>query len=859
MTTGPRDDQRESLLRNAASLTTSTPSPGGVYGHEMVDFGSGDIGMRRTSYPPAYEPSVQRDHGRDGSFGRSSMNKDLSTRQIQTESIRSGAPSVIHNAYHRFMRFILRSGTWGSHINYKPANSGKQPEDNEFSGWRGGIAAACAIAGTVLTLNIVFCIYGGAVSKSGMKIGSLYEGDCDTVTRADSALHIAINIMATLLLGASNYTMQCISSPTRREIDRAHARGKYLDIGIPSIRNLSGRRKHILFWLLVVSSVPLHFLWNSAVFTTTQEIDYKVAVVTPSFLESNNPINCSLEVSPVYSAAYNKIDLAYDNGPIDGNKTKYYQEYNRTVAYYPSKGKIPWYQLDACPILTEMRANATQNLLTRLSTTECINKYGTTSTRLAKVGHVLAVTKPRPENDNSTVLFQFNFQTYISNITGNNWVCGPRNLIANNYKCSPKTLAGEASWTLGRLNASTSNPYRLAELDEWEIDHCLALETDIGGKCMLQVSMVIMTFVIIANAIKFTCIIWVIKTSTEPVLATIGDGISSFLQRPDPITADRPFLTRPKARKFRPLSAKYPEMWTSNYTNLRWWKGPSKARWFITLTLCIIAIISTCILLGTGNENFKSNVDIAVSNPYSIGFGVYNKAATVTIFAFSDSDVVSLTKSSFDSSKNLLQMVGKSLSPQSVANIPQFIVSSLYFAYNTIYTSMHSAAEFSHFTLTRKALRTTRPLGAQRSTYWLSLPWTYSLPLAIASMTLHFLISASLFIARTEILDPSNAIEPISYMQVGYSPLAILLAVIFGSLMVLAMILNGFRKLDPGLLVGNNSLAIAAACQRPEWDSDAHLRAVRWGVVRAATDGRPGHCALCSGEVEVPKLAKKYI
>jgi hypothetical protein len=159
------------------------------------------------------------------------------------------------------MRFILRSGTWGSHINYEPANSRKQSENSKFSGWRGGVAAACTIAASVLVLNIIFCIYGGAVSKSGMKIGSLYEGDCDTVSRADSALHIAINIMATLLLGASNYTMQCISSPTRREIDRAHACGKYLDIGLPSIRNLTGRKKKTLFWLLVVSSMPLHFLY----------------------------------------------------------------------------------------------------------------------------------------------------------------------------------------------------------------------------------------------------------------------------------------------------------------------------------------------------------------------------------------------------------------------------------------------------------------------------------------------------------------------------------------------------------------------------------------------------------------------
>ena len=163
------------------------------------------------------------------------------------------------NTFHRFMRFILRSGTWGSHIGYE-ATPRRQHENNEYSGWRGGIAAACTIAGTVLVLNIIFSIYGGVVSKTGMRIGSLYEGDCETVSRADSALHIAINMMGTLLLGASNYTMQCISSPTRREIDMAHARGKYLDIGLPSIRNLAGARKKTLFWLLVLSTMPLHFL-----------------------------------------------------------------------------------------------------------------------------------------------------------------------------------------------------------------------------------------------------------------------------------------------------------------------------------------------------------------------------------------------------------------------------------------------------------------------------------------------------------------------------------------------------------------------------------------------------------------------
>ena len=31
------------------------------------------------------------------------------------------------------------------------------------------------------------------------------------------------------------------SFPTRKEIDRAHAKGDWLDIGIPSVRNIMGK------------------------------------------------------------------------------------------------------------------------------------------------------------------------------------------------------------------------------------------------------------------------------------------------------------------------------------------------------------------------------------------------------------------------------------------------------------------------------------------------------------------------------------------------------------------------------------------------------------------------------------------
>jgi hypothetical protein len=173
---------------------------------------------------------------------------------------------------------------------------------------------------------------------------------------------------------------------------------------------------------------------------------------------------------------------------------------------------------------------------------------------------------------------------------------------------------------------------------------------------------------------------------------------------------------------------------------------------------------------------------------------------------------------------------------------------------------MVSADEYSRFSIQRKALRTTDPRGLQRSTYWLSLPWTYALPLAIASSLLHWLISQSLFVARTEIIDTFGNPEPISYMEVGYSPLAILLALLFGSCMVLAMIFNGARRLKGGVLVGNNSLAISAACHRSVDDVGAELKRVKFGALHHQLgNGAPGHCCFSSEEVKPPRVGELYI
>lgn len=102
------------------------------------------------------------------------------------------------------------------------------------SGWRFG-AINCAIwASIVFLINLTVTIWGSVHNKTSGSI--LFEGDCERVRKLNTGLHFLINLLSTVLLSSSNYSMQCLSAPTRKEIDDAHAKRIWLDIGVPSIR-----------------------------------------------------------------------------------------------------------------------------------------------------------------------------------------------------------------------------------------------------------------------------------------------------------------------------------------------------------------------------------------------------------------------------------------------------------------------------------------------------------------------------------------------------------------------------------------------------------------------------------------------
>lgn len=156
--------------------------------------------------------------------------------------------------------------------NNEPTNTDIQPKwsppsDFDVAGWRFGAVVAAVSTSVVFLINLIVVIWVGVqLSKVTSTVHSmiltLRRGDCQDVERINVWVHFAINAVSALLLSASNYCMQCLSAPTRKEINKAHASGKWLDIGVPSIRNLKaiGKRKLFFWWCLGLSSIPLHLL-----------------------------------------------------------------------------------------------------------------------------------------------------------------------------------------------------------------------------------------------------------------------------------------------------------------------------------------------------------------------------------------------------------------------------------------------------------------------------------------------------------------------------------------------------------------------------------------------------------------------
>ena len=130
-------------------------------------------------------------------------------------------------------------------------------------GWKSTVRLGFVGVLVVFVINLALLIWsvtGNHKSSDGVAI--VYTGSCQTVGNVSTFGHLAINILSSLLLAASNNCMQILLAPTRGIINKAHAKRKWLDVGVHTIRNFGsvGMSRRWLWILLMLSSIPLHLL-----------------------------------------------------------------------------------------------------------------------------------------------------------------------------------------------------------------------------------------------------------------------------------------------------------------------------------------------------------------------------------------------------------------------------------------------------------------------------------------------------------------------------------------------------------------------------------------------------------------------
>ncbi|KAI2615203.1 hypothetical protein GGR54DRAFT_632302 [Hypoxylon sp. NC1633] len=634
-------------------------------------------------------------------------------------------------------------------------------------------------------------------------VGLIYAGDCGTVNSLDLWLHLLINLLSTFMLAASNYCMQLLAAPTRADINRAHQDHSWLDIGILSFRNLRfvSRWKQLICALLVFTSLPIHLMYNSAVFQSHISYDYTVAVVKDSFLDNST---WSLETA------------VRNRGRQPGWSDPHVNPPN----------------LDYLQVIHGIQQSAINTPYVRRNISQCFELY---NDYFAPQGNVVVLVK----NESIQMPADDSLLMYVSVVPRsddwgkNMWALGNG---TGEYKALPPT-GPITDWYLGP--------------PKYEVSRCLVQPLNtIPTPCRFEYSQWIMIIVCSLNLIKVMVILGVLilrryqdskrSATQKEVLYTLGDAVASFMRVPDTTTENMCLATRDDFLAKRSWSNHFVKKFPSPSTEPRewnshpklWFNAASWKRWFVLLFGCFVVIAIAASLLSLSSASLRHrNIPFTFSSLWSIGFGRLN-AYTYIVIGLTRPDPAGLFS-------NVL-----------IANLPQVAVSVLYIFYNAMLSTFLVQREFSKFPTSRKTLRV----------YFISMPLGFGIPLYITSGIMHWLISQSFFLARITAIHPDEADDTRnSFSTCAYSPLAIFITLLVGLILVLGLVGLSFRKYDGTMrMVSTNSRAISAACHCPPQDRESgYLLPLTYGVVEM-NDGVGRMAFTTASDVRLPEAGGKY-
>lgn len=576
-----------------------------------------------------------------------------------------------------------------------------------LSGWRKAatvntVVLACASI-ILLGLLLTSSIHAGGIVTTF----TFYRGTCNggTASRVNQGLHLIINAFATCILASSNFFMQVLNAPSRDEVDAAHTRGQSLHIGVPSWRNVTrvARSKTYAWAVLVLTSIPIHLLFNSAVFDTDwREADYNMVIASEDFVSGADyyPPGATLMFTGGYS----------------GFGTAGFGDFNATIARDAANNGDRWAVLDK---------------------QACIDYY-VSCHGLAMYGNMIVVVDKKNQSWARDELWDIRAANISANWTaqgvpagGDNslWMASECNMAAsgenplenicdsNCFKALGATfedpgqdngilLSTPEDWTINFFPDQVcgedmqgyqgcidlDNTTRLAEeygvvpradaLAPLAVKYCLAEKLD--QQCGVGLSNQILLAVVLCVLVKtVTCAVVLLvtfkKDASQP-LVTLGDAIESFIVSPDQSTRGAGFVEDPDVKGTR-----QPQMDHRSTAAVEWrsiiHRGTSAIPlrlWLLDSVPLIMALICIIIFISimhgkVGAISFLGRTD----SSHDTDFGTnYTKLTFGIIMA---------------------------------ANSPQLVLSFWYLGYNTVLTRLVLAREWGRFATQFRPLRVTNP------------------------------------------------------------------------------------------------------------------------------------------------------
>ncbi|KAH8766124.1 hypothetical protein F5883DRAFT_496436 [Diaporthe sp. PMI_573] len=684
---------------------------------------------------------------------------------------------------------------------------------SRLTGWRKSAHINTFLVSTVflVLLSCHIILWAKPDSTAGYQI--IHSGRCDGngVGRLNTVLHLIINVLSSLVLASTNFFMQVLNAPSREELDTAHEKGSWLDIGVPSPRNAFkvSRFKMIMWLLFFLSSIPIHLLFNSAIFST----DHRRS--TFNFFVFDESVFAG---GAVFDPG-TRLALPYNSPAI--RDSYYHSNYSTARELYFESGN-----LNRSASIQQTAEEIRKGDWKRLDTNSCSSLYNSTHCAGLRTyrnvalilrgssGWSLSQVWDLPANESSF------WDAYVPKDVNNSFwfasISKDSQTVCQTSSTSTTEEAGTEiycfndcnremglddsnsdTWSyslflndtfhrgLFELNSTSSKP----EFDKsrLRVEYCLAepFPTDcqigLASNLLLVVSVCILVKVVL-------CVIVIVKLGKDTSLVTPGDVIESFVSHPPDYSLGSCLLDRTFLESFRESNRCQlihgPIQWTSK-THRRWDAIPTQI-WLSSYLIFSIGIVlliyffSSCYYLTHWRGSFGQDV-----GNQTIGF-----------------------------QNQFLPTFEQAIL---IANSPQLFLSFAYLAFNGLFTRLQMAKEWAAMSTRYKALRVTNPKGQQSSTYFLQLPYRYSVPLLIISILLHWILSGCIYllVMQGSYFDSYGADGPFdSVMALGFSTKSLFTMMTLS--IALAFMPPFFGRLSlphNTVVVGSNSLAIAASCQ----------------------------------------------